>query len=131
MNPNASPQPGNIGAIARDNVNYGKYFQARDILSAMQAELSTYLTIDDKPAEETVQEIRDRLTAVIESLDLLLEDGISSGLSDREYLRALMDLRAIAINSKQAETEGAYMRTYQYSHDDDRALDDAVLVGVC
>ena len=30
-------------------------------------------------------------------------------------MRALMDLRAIAINSKQAETEGAYMRTYQYS----------------
>ena len=97
MNWNAQPQPRNLGEIARDNVNYAEYFQARDILASIQSELSNYLTLERKPAEDTVQGIRDNLDQVLESLDILLRDGINAGLTDREYLRMLMTLRSIAM----------------------------------
>ena len=71
--------------------------------------------MQDPPAELRVQTIRDLLGDIIANLDLLLTDGVSVGLSDREYLRTLMDLRNIAISSKASENEGAYMRPYQYS----------------
>ncbi|MEE2787294.1 MAG: hypothetical protein VX589_08140 [Myxococcota bacterium] len=116
MNWNAQPQPWDIANVSRDNVNYAEYFQARDILIAIENELDTYLqTVQDPPAENRVQAIRDLLGDIVANLDLLLTDGVSVGLSDREYLRTLMDLRNIAISSKAAENEGAYMRPYQYS----------------
>ncbi|MEE2786053.1 MAG: VWA domain-containing protein [Myxococcota bacterium] len=116
MNWNAQPQPLNTFTVSRDNVNYAQYFQARDILWAIESELSIYLqTIENPPAELRVQTIRDLLGDLIENLDDILTDGVYEGLSDREYLRTMMDLRNIAMSSHEAALEGAFMQPYRYA----------------
>ena len=60
-----------------------------------------------------MNDIRVRLAGVIADLDTLIADGINSGLTDLEYLNALLELRSVARSSATASNQGAYVRVYQ------------------
>lgn len=93
-----------------------EYARGRNVLQDLLAELTTYISLEDKPAGDTMQNIQARLRNVVDDLDLLVEAGFDGqGLSDREYLDTLIELQAIARNSTLAANQGAYVRTYQWS----------------
>ena len=110
-----TPQEDVDGEVDRFSPNYIQYAKGRAVLGAIRDELTEYLGLVNKPAEQTMGQIRNRLSTVVSALDVLLEEGISTGLQDQEYLEALLDLRAVARNSSLAGNEGAYVRVYQFS----------------
>jgi hypothetical protein len=110
-----TPQEDADGEVDRFSPNYIQYQKGRTLLAGIRDELTDYLSLNNKPAEQTMGQIRNRLTGVIDSLDVLLEEGIATGLEDSEYLEALLDLRSIARNSSLAGNEGAYVRVYQFA----------------
>ncbi|MBV71361.1 MAG: hypothetical protein CMH52_08420 [Myxococcales bacterium] len=110
-----TPQEDVDGEVDRFSPNYIQYAKGRAVLGAIRDELTEYLGLINKPAEQTMTQIRNRLSAVVQSLDLLLDQGIANGLEDSEYLEALLDLRSVARNSSLAGNEGAYVRVYQFA----------------
>jgi hypothetical protein len=110
-----TPQEDVDGEVDRFSPNYIQYAKGRAVLGAIRDELTDYLSLNNKPAEQTMGQIRNRLSGVVDALDLLLAEGIANGLEDSEYLEALLDLRSVARNSSLAGNEGAYVRVYQFA----------------
>lgn len=93
-----------------------EYARGRDVLEDMLRELTIYISLEDKPAAQNMENIQARLAVVVDALDILVEAGFDGGgLSDREYLNALVELRDVAVQSTLASNQGAYVRTYQWS----------------
>lgn len=93
-----------------------EYERGRDVLDGMFDELTLYLALENAPARQTMTDIQQRLAAVVDALDILVEAGFDGqGLSDTAYLNALIELRNIARNSTLAANQGAYVRIYQWS----------------
>jgi hypothetical protein len=102
--------------LADDAAILVEYARGRDILLAVRDELTQYLTLESKPAEANVRTIRDRLNAVLDDLDTLVQHGFDgNGLSDHDYTISLMELRDVANFSGLATGQNAYMRNYQFS----------------
>lgn len=107
------PNPVGDDGVASILEEYGR---GRDVLDDLFAELTIYLSLEDIPARQTMTDIQQRLVTVTNALDLLVEAGFDGqGLSDTEYLAALIELRNIARNSTLAANQGAYVRIYQWS----------------
>jgi hypothetical protein len=94
-----------------------EYTRARRVLAGIRDELNLYLRLDTKPAEANMTDIRDRLNRVIAALDRLLQVGFDQpmGLSDSDYLLALLEVQAIGNSSVTANSQGAWVRNYQFS----------------
>lgn len=101
---------------AGQDMMLAEYARGRDVLADLLAELTTYISLEDKPAGDPMQNIQARLRTVVDDLTILVEEGFDGdGLTDREYLNALIELQSIARNSTLAANQGAYVRTYQWS----------------
>ncbi len=109
-------EPNGLDGAAID----AEYERGRNIARAIVAELTRYLQLADAPAADVMRQIRDRLNAVVEIYDVLVEDGFRTfedpdeGISDEQYVDALLDLRAVANFSQVAANQGAYVRAYQW-----------------
>lgn len=117
-------------AFNRDGL-LDRYESNVETLTEIRDEITRYLTLDNPPAEDNMTQIRDRLTSVIDRLEVLLEDENGNGLrdgflgdhepdaavgmSDEAYVQALLDLRAVANFSQVAGNQGAWVRNYQWS----------------
>jgi hypothetical protein len=115
MNYHAMPEPQAEveSGEGRVSFNYTEYRRGRNILNAVREELDRYRTLSEVPALAEMNDIRVRLTTVVADLDVLLEDGINSGLTDLQYLNTLLELRSVARSSATASNQGAYVRVYQ------------------
>ena len=92
------------------------YQLGRDILAAMRDEINAYLGLVSKPSEVEMEQIRDRLSGVIDDLDILLQFGFDDrGLTDQAYVQALLNLRDVANFSSTAGNNGTWVRNYQWS----------------
>lgn len=93
-----------------------EYARGLDVLDGLFTELTLYLALEDQPARATMADIQQRLAGVVDALEVLVDAGFDGGgLSDTEYLQALIELRNIARNSTLAANQGAYVRIYQWS----------------
>ncbi len=99
-----------------------EYDRGLAILTDIRDELSLYLTLDGPAGEANIAEIRDRLDTVIPELEKLVEHDFvdprlnnEDGITDEEYVNALIALRDAANFSSAAGNQGAYVRAYQYS----------------
>ena len=115
MNYHAEPEPqaevDNEGSTT--SFNYTEYRRGRDVLQGLVDELSVYEQLSTVPAYDEMRDIRVRLAGVVTDLNVLIDDGINVGLTDIEYLDALLELRSVARSSATASTQGAYVRVYQ------------------
>lgn len=120
----SQPDPFNRPEIA------ARYEGALAILTEIRDELNAYLTLDNPPAEANMQQLRDRLSAVLDDLNALIADNNGdgnadlfigdpidpeAGMTDEEYTAALIALRAAANFSSAAANQGAWVRNYQWS----------------
>ncbi len=102
--------------LADDVAILDEYRRGLNILTGIRDELSLYLTLESKPAEDNAQLIRDRLNPIIQDLDLLARRGFDgNGLSDHDYTVSLLELRDVANFSTLASNQGAHMRNYQFA----------------
>ncbi|MCA9543248.1 MAG: hypothetical protein KC613_02630 [Myxococcales bacterium] len=102
--------------LADDQAVLDEYRRGLNIIRGIRDELNIYLTLENKPAEDNAQLIRDRLNPVIADLDLLAQRGFDgNGLSDHDYTISLMELRDVANFSQLASNQGAHMRNYQFA----------------
>jgi len=117
--PNAFDRPGLVRS----------YEGAFELLTDIRDELTAYLTLADAPGQGPVRDLRDRLSAVIEDLAPMVADannnGIADlfegdpgdpevGMSDEDYVTALIALRAATNFSVVAANSGVWTRNYEW-----------------
>ncbi|MCA9540688.1 MAG: hypothetical protein KC620_17435, partial [Myxococcales bacterium] len=98
----------------------GEYRRGRDIINEILAEVTTYLRdLDNRPAVNEMTDIQARLDPVVDDLTALVDRGFEDegmgGLTDEDYLYALIRLRDVARISTGAGNAGVYVRVYQFS----------------
>ncbi len=109
MNVRAQPFPG---------FNFTEeYRRGRNILTGIRDELNLYLRLESRHGADNVEDIRDRLTQVIEGLDRIVRVGfdVEGGTTDEEYVNLLFEVRNIGNASVLANGQGVWMRNYQFA----------------
>jgi hypothetical protein len=95
----------------------GEFSRGANILAELEEELTTYLTIQNPPAQAKAIDMQQRLNAVASDLARLAQFGFDNeqGLSDEEYLLDMLELQNIANSSNEANALGMWVRNYQWA----------------
>ena len=93
------------------------FARGADILSQVEDELTTYLTIQNAPGAQKATDMRDRLATMSADLSRLAQNGFdrAEGLSDQRYMEDMLEVQNIANSSAIANQQGLWVRNYQWS----------------